>query len=274
MCDRLAALYSPLKTFTAGKDVRHLAGLLGDNSEASSVEALLNSAGFIASGGRANTTSADHVSACVQPSKRVAPMLVPEGLGPSTHLAVALSMQHPFLRTPASSVLEQGTLARQQSDPQKLISFRLKAVECMVKLANALKVEYESWLPFVDERIRVIVSKRHIPFCREITFITGFGDLCLWPAYVLGLRMSGWAEPSFVLPVKVTVPFCNADNHPTSTIVMNHRVLASMGPSGDEALDIASWEKSRKEFDVCTLLGPMQVDNIPANVRLLPRRPI
>jgi hypothetical protein len=43
-----------------------------------------------------------------------------------------------------------------------------------------------------------------------------------------------------------------------------------MGPSGDEALDIASWEKSR----VCTLLGHMQVDNIPANVRLLPRRPI
>jgi hypothetical protein len=251
MANFLSELYSPLKTFTAGKNVKHLAGLFGGDQNVT-VMALLDSAGFVASGGRANATSADHVSACIQPSRRVAPMLVPEGLGPSTHLAVALSLQHPFLRAPASSLLEQSTLARQHSNPKELVLFRLRAVEIMLLLSDALKSEYMLWLPYVGERIRPIVAKRHIPFCREISFVTAFGDLCVWPAYVLGLRMSGWAEPSFVLPTKVTVPSCNVDEYKTPTEDMNNRVLASMGPSGDDALDIASWGKSQKEFAVST----------------------
>ena len=136
-------------------------------------------------------------------------MLVPEGLGPSTHLSVALALQHPFVRVPASSLLEQDTLRRQHADPWGLISSRLKAVDILLLLSDALKAEYEFWLPYVNSDIRPIVARRHIPFCREVSFITAFGDVCLWPAYVLGLRMSGWAEPSSVLPVKMTIPTCD-----------------------------------------------------------------
>ena len=200
----------------------------GDNG--SSVIALLESAGFVPSAARTKSASADHVSACVQPYRRVAPVLVPEGHGPSTHLAVALSLQHPFLRMPASSTLEQQTLLRQHSEPTDLVSFRLRAVEIMVLLSDALKnSEYEFWLPWVNENIRPIVAVRHIRFCREVSLITAFDDLCLWPAHILGLRMSGWAEPSSVLPVKVTTPTCDEGAYKTSIEDLNRRVIASMG---------------------------------------------
>jgi len=107
-----------------------------------------------------------------------------------------------------------------------------------------------------------------------VSFVTAFGDVCLWPAYVLGLRMSGWAEPSSVLPVKVTVPSCDENTYITPTGENNRRVIESMGSSGDVNLDRASWEKSLKEFEVKTLLGPFSLSEIPDNVRLLPRRPI
>jgi hypothetical protein len=148
--NRISELYSPLKTFVVGKSVKHLAGLLGDDNGASVMQ-LLDSAGFVASAGRSNATSADHISACVQPTRRVAPMLVPEGLGPSAHLAVALSLQHPFLRSPASSELEQDTLTRHHSSPGDLLSFRLKAVKILALLSDALKCEYAFWLPRVNK---------------------------------------------------------------------------------------------------------------------------
>jgi hypothetical protein len=261
-----------LKTGVVGKNVKHLAGLFGEDG--ASIMVLLDDSGFVPSAGRTNATSADHISACVQPSRRVAPMLIPEGLGPSTHLAVALGLQHPFIRNPASSLLEQSTLLKQHSAASDMVAFRLKAVDILFRLCDELKLEYESWLPYVHPDIRPIVARRHIPFCREVSLVTGFGDMCLWPAYVLGLRMSGWAEPSSVSPAKVTAPACDENAYATSTLVNNRRVIDAMGSSGDAKLDHASWEKSKKEFEVKTLLGPFSLCDILSNVRLLPRRPI
>ena len=50
--------------------------------------------------------------------------------------------------------------------------------------------------------------------------------------------------------------------------------MKTCGPSGDEKLDVVSWEKTKKEMDVKTLLGPYSLNNLPDGVRLLPRRPI
>ena len=54
----------------------------------------------------------------------------------------------------------------------------------------------------------------------------------------------------------------------------NNKVLSSVSSTGDVKLDAASWEKSQKEFNVKTLLGPYLPSELPEDARLLPRRPI
>ena len=66
----------------------------------SSVLHRLESIGFKPSGRRATSTVASRMAACIQPTKRLAPTLLPEGLGPEAHLVVALCTQHPFARHP------------------------------------------------------------------------------------------------------------------------------------------------------------------------------
>jgi len=86
--------------------------------------------------------------------------------------------------------------------------------------------------------------------------------------------MLGWAERSVVLPSKVTRPTYKHAEFTTPSETMNAKVAATMGPSADPELDLASWAKSCKEFEAETLLGPFLASEVPSNVRLLPRRPI
>ena len=205
---RIAEVYGPLKDFKTLKDTSHLAGLMQSGADGS-FGTVLTDSGFQPASRRAVSTVANRIASCVQPSKRVAPMLVPEGLGPTAHLSVALSLQHPFLRSAPLSSLEECSLAGQHSNPVELIAFRRKASSLLKDLAAALREEWEFWIPFVNEKIRPINERRHVPFCRELSFCTSFGDICLWPSYVHGLPMSGWADPSLVLPTKITAPSCD-----------------------------------------------------------------
>ena len=51
-------------------------------------------------------------------------------------------------------------------------------------------------------------------------------------------------------------------------------MLKTCGSSGDDLLDKASWTKSLNEFEAETLIGPIDLADLPNDVRLLPRRPI
>ena len=166
-------------------------------------------------------------------------MLIPEGLGPAVHLSVSLAVQHPFLRAPSLGCDAEAALASQPDDYRTLILRRAKVTKVLSELKSGLDDEWLSWAPMVHEQIRPVVSRRHVPSCRELSHCTSFIDACLWHAYVLGLRMTGWAEPSLALPAKLTVRVSHS-GFATPTGTMNERVLASVGPSGDEKLDAAS----------------------------------
>ena len=205
LCRALAECYVPLRALKDLKNVKHLAGFLVPDSDCS-IAAALDQIGFVPASKKATSTVGDRVSSCMQPSRRVAPTLIPEGLGPAAHLSVALTIQHPFLRQPSMGSGADAALASQPEDYRVLIRRREKVTTLLSKLKIALDDEWANWAPLVHERIRPIVSRRHVPFCRELSHCTSFIDNCLWPAYVLGLRMTGWAEPSFALPSKLTTP--------------------------------------------------------------------
>ena len=61
---------------------------------------------------------------------------------------------------------------------------------------------------------------------------------------------------------------------PSTNLTETSRSTPSVSSTGDVKLDSASWENSQKEFNVKTFLGPYLPSELPADVRLLPRRPI
>ena len=99
LADAIAACVDDLKGTTVTPKCTHLAGF-GAPLSGDSMLSCLQSSGFRPSGGRALSTVSSRVAACVQPSKRLAPTILPEGLGPASHLAVALQTEHPFSRPP------------------------------------------------------------------------------------------------------------------------------------------------------------------------------
>jgi hypothetical protein len=94
-CDAVALAYANIKGLTMTLKTVHLAGMLQPCDDGS-MRDVLNRIGFQPAGRRAVSTVASRMAACVQPAKRVAPTILPEGLGPVAHLAVALQTQHPF----------------------------------------------------------------------------------------------------------------------------------------------------------------------------------
>ena len=229
--------------------------------------------GFKPSGGRAVSTVSSRVASCVQPCKRLAPTILPEGLGPATHLSVALQTPHPFSRPPELEPHVEHAISS-QTGPESLIARRLRCCEVLVKLCAALQDEWDAWLPRIHCDIRPIVGRRMVPFCREISLVTQFIDIPLWADYVCGLPMAGWACHSMALPPKLTAPSATVQSIAAVAPGHNSKIFASVKSTGDLKLDMASWVKSKKEFEVETLKGPFKFADLPAGVRLLPRRPL
>ena len=50
----------------------------------------------------------------------------------------------------------------------------------------------------------------------------------------------------------------------------NSKIVGSVQSTGDVSLDEASWEKSKKEFEVQTLRGPLTLGELPAGAGFFP----
>ena len=268
-----AGLFNDLVGVTVLPKCAHIAGLAHPVVDAS-IRECLTSINYSPSGGRAVETVSNRIAACIQPTKRLAPTLLPEGLGPEAHLKVALEMQHPFARPPELDVHIEDAINAQPSDPGILIARRSEECKVLGLLRDALVQEWEGWLPQINIKIRPIVGRRMVPFCREVSYCIAWMDLGLWPDYVMGLPMTGWACHSLAFPGKLTLPSTELAEITKVDTIHNAKVLSSVSSTGDTKLDMASWNKSLKEFECQTLIGPLDPGELPAGTRLLPRRPI
>ena len=179
------------------------------------------------------------------PAKRLAPTLLPEGLGADAHLSVALTTQHPFLRSPELEQHLENALVSQSNNVADLVALRLDVCSALDLLCETLRGEWAGWSPYVHNDIRPIVLRRMVPFCKEFSFICEFLDLGLWPDYVNGLPMAGWAQHSGVLPAKLTSPTSSLDELSLNVVEHIAKMLGSVSSTGDLPLDAASWEKSK-----------------------------
>ena len=74
--------------------------------------------------GKDNFMAAVRTCTGVQATGRVMPTILPEGLSPKAHLAVALRTKHPFSRPPVVPEYCARAIANQLSDAASLVSLR------------------------------------------------------------------------------------------------------------------------------------------------------
>ena len=253
----------------------HISGFLGaDVSKPLSAE--IAARGFVPSRKRDATVIAQRTATGVQPTGRALPSLLPEGLDPDTHLLLALQTPHPFRFPPPLSGPCQYAITHQVDDPGLLAKQRSKMQSALVQLEQAVCDESRLLLQHVHRWLVKIVEKRNIPFCRELSFIACFPDLMLWPDYLLGMPMAGWARRAPTMVPREKTPLCSVQDLLCNVDSHNWSIWERIGPTGDPALDAASWKKTKKEFQDGALIGPFdhpwQLPDL--SYRLLPRFPI
>ena len=102
---------------------------------------------------------------------------MPEGLGPSEHLDVALTLTHPFLWPVPLSASCQIALQTQSPSLKHLGSLRKQILLAVVKLGKCLRDETNIFQAYVHKFVRPVSQPLNIAlFLRELAFIAGFKD--------------------------------------------------------------------------------------------------
>ena len=244
------------------------------------VTRMLENANFSPSGRRSKFTVGVRVSAASQPARQALPTMIPDGLSPASHLHVALKIPHPFTRPPSLFGPVEQAIWSQEQDPELVNQRRTCIQAALVRLADSLIQERDFVLTQVHPSVRtVLVANKHIknvPFLREVSFICHARDWALWSEFVLGLPMIGWARRAPTMQPREVFPTSSVENFLDSSMARNAKLLARIGPSGDQALDIGAWQKTMDEVAWGVVEGPFfSVEDLPfGQVCIVPRHGI
>ena len=260
-------------------------GLLGSPSAAGGLHAVdpslplneaVEEAGFTPSGSRTADGVARKAAAGIQPVRAALPQLIPDGLDPDTHVAVARNLVHPVCRPPPLSKPCAYALQFQIVNSDILNERRSEVCEALKDLDALTQPTCLEALMFIHSWLQPSVSRRNIAFMREVAYLVQGPDFMFLADHLLGLPKVGWicAAPSHL--VREAPPSISIEQLYTGRDEHNCQLLKKIGPSSDPALDEASWEKTSAEFKHGVLIGPFwSLAEVPlAAPRLVRRFPI
>ena len=237
------------------------------------VESLLRDMGFEVPKKGDIEVVATRVTAGVQPTGRTVPQIIPDGLGPDDHLLVARKLVHPMARPPTVPGYVRSAVEAQNSLKSDLTGARSRMLSEVQRLAVACEPENQQILQCVHPYIRPVVAKRNVAFMREVLHICHGLDNNLVLDYVFGLPMMGWARHSPVLLQRASDPPRAEQPTEEQRLAENAIALTRAKPTADPKLDALAWEKTRKEFENASMLGPFySLNDLPSGKpRLLNR---
>ena len=192
----------------------------------------------------------------VQPTGRSLPQLLPDGLGPDDHPVVAKGLTHPMARLPSLPAYVHNAIDSQKRVDSDLCSARVKVLDELKNLAAACASDNEVFYKAVQPYIRAKISKRNIALMREVTFVCQGLDYNLMLDYVCGLPMLGWARHSPIMLQMQSEPPRAELPSKTEVVEQNKIALTRAKPSYSPVLDRLAWEKTQKEFENFSMMGP------------------
>ena len=234
---------------------------------------ILHERRFVPSGRRAPQVVAARVAAGSQPSGRALPQLIPDFLSPEEHLQVAMVTQHPLGLSTAAPSWCEAAFTEQDQNCDTVNNRRVDLVDALQALHAVTAQESIRICAAVHPYIRPVVARRSVAFMRELQFVTGAADACFLADFLLGSPMFGWTCHAPAHMQRRTAPDMTIQELLSGALTHNHELLSKVGPSGDAALDEATWAKTQQELDLDMLMGSWyDMKEIPFSEYRLARR--
>ena len=229
-------------------------------------------------GGRSLDSIACALEAQRQPNGQL-PQLIPDGLSPSFHLNAALALNHPFTLSPTATQAVSYAVRNSPECIASLIAQRQNMSYLLDQLACALADDNSRIIglckPSVQRVLRSGRNVKHIALMRELATICHPSDISGPIGMVLGLPMLGCAPHVRGLMDRIRLAETTTAEWQAHRQQHNSQVRASVKPSGDDALGLASWNKSLAELQRGVIEGPYNIDELPVmDASFVPRQGI
>ena len=203
----------------------------------------------------------------IQPTRHNFPQLIEDGLHPNEHLERALKLEHPYCNAEATKKCVTAALETCDVDPEVVNETRNGINKHLTTLAEATASEDKWFIEKVDPGVRRVLEaygNKKLAFMREITFVVGTTDdeNVMWLA--LGLPLVGWTPPARGLMQRVKHPENTIAQFLEGRVARNEKVVKSIRPTGDEALDNKAYAKTLQEVNDGVMKGPyMSIESLP-----------
>ena len=234
---------------------------------------------FTPSGGRSIEKAADVMGSGMQPTRKALPQLVPDGLPPHFHLRAALATKHPLAFEPRSTGPVQYALKYAVDNEATMEESRSLVAQVLRKLAVACSRDNEHLLSLCEPSVKQVLvafGVKNVALMREISFSCGSRDIASPGYLLLGLPMVGWTPAAEGLMDRVRPPERPLKDFLDERVERNMKMISSIKPGGDTALEELSYEKTIAEVERGVLVGPFQsLNDVPlVDPAVIPRHGI
>jgi hypothetical protein len=202
------------------------------------------------SGRRSAHSIAARASSGIQAAGKALPQLIPDGLTPGEHVAVAMNTCHPLQLTPTLFPPVAYATNNGLYDNEECNAQRTHMLKLVTNMAHALDDEKQEAVaacnPIVAEVLTQNNFARHIPLQRGLAYVFNIPDWGAVPSLMCGLPMVGHAVLVPGVMCRNKPPICSIQDVIGRSKKNNYKMICQAVATGDAKLDETAWSKNAR----------------------------
>ena len=205
---------------------------------------------------------AQAIAAGQQPTGRAVGQLISDGLGYEGFLHAIRTVDHPIERQPQIAETVVNAIDIIQARGDGIHQWREMQMQKVREMAKALESQRAAWAGDLHPRVRRVIGHLHLPLIDWMVKETGHQDTNYIRSLCEGRAVVGDIGRSYLFPEDPKPATIDVGSWATNPGARNRKILANIKPTGDDALDAMSWEKTQKEIEkgYCRIMNESEYD--------------
>ena len=215
------------------------------------------------------------IAAGAQPTGQFAKQLVEDGLGPAGFLEALQMLRHPMEEPPfLPQRLRVALETLRYHGMRNIGQWRQQRMQQIRDAAARLEPLRANYTARLHPEVAKVIGHLHLPLLEWLLKSIEYEDIAYMRSLMAGRPLLGPAHVSNVFPKAYVPATITLENWARDPYERNRKMIDSVGPSGDEDLDWASWHKTEQEIERGYAEGPFQLEDYDLNLKCFtPRFP-
>ena len=180
------------------------------------------------------------------PTGKAIPPLIPEGTGPQKFCDLVPPLRHPLEEPPPLPRRLLEALENMHRKGDRIRGWREKRMALIRSKARELRPAQRAWAETLHPNVRRVIGHIHLPLLEWLLQRIHYEDVDYVRTLTRGRNVVGQIGRSHVFPEFENPATTSVEDWMRAAPQRNMRMIESVRPSGDDALDRASWEKTQK----------------------------